>query len=203
MNEKTEIKQGEQPYKLFRDILVDSADEFWHLERAKVKMFWVEPNMESQGIITMASVKLVSGIWRQLTSLDFLLMISKECWESLKAAEKKALMKHEMRHMDVKRNGNGIAMMENGSAVTFDDDNKPFYTERLKYISKPHDLHLFAKDITVDRCAYPGLELVVKAFRQLEFDFEAGAAGKTEKKTEPRGRKRTVGEVTGANKKAS
>ena len=173
MADYIKIVEGEEPRAIAADVIEQSHEEFWHLQEAKIRWWWVDPDMVSSNRLKLATTTKVTGIWRCETGLDFVIKVSHAAWGKLTIDQRKALITHELRHCGVKHDKDGSPVTEDGVKIGLDDNDNPV-TEgvRLAYECVPHDSELFVKDISEQNAMLPGLANVVKASNQLEFEFE-------------------------------
>lgn len=122
-----------------------------HLELARIAVMFTDKRRVTGDKVILATAKKVSDEDKVLSRFDFKLVISAEDWGDLGPRDRKALLDHELSHMDVER----VPRTENVGGrrkVVKDSYGRKIYTEEIKFNDdgnpkwklKPHDFENFA-----------------------------------------------------------
>ena len=110
----------------------------WHPELAEARIAYIfAEEMKSRGSIVAAKIKKASSMENFLSEYDLILIVSAEEWKRFNAAQRLALIDHELCH------------------VTTKEDEK---TGETKYVMVNHDFEEFVDVLKRHRIWHPDLE---------------------------------------------
>ena len=103
------------------DIINDHRTE---LQDANIAYFFRHGPWRSKGKNVLGQAKKVSGLYRELTGKDYVIVISADFWQQATEAQQKAIVHHELMH---------CGKNEDGSWVLHDHDFNGFNQELKLY----------------------------------------------------------------------
>lgn len=124
------IDPGDDPegvHPLIRELAAAHHD---HLSEARIGAAWrYRIKRDKDGLLVLGKCRKASDLDREFADLDFVVILNAEAWRHLTAAQRRALVDHELTHADVARDAAGEAKR--------DDRGRPVWRVRK------HDLEEF------------------------------------------------------------
>jgi len=146
------------------DAVVAVADDIrkaFHEEIAEAEIAWVfiETAPQKGGTLRLGVAKKSSPLYRALAKVDFAIVISKDTWDDMSVAQRRALLDHELSHCAPKENKKG---------------------ERVGWRTRRHDLEDFTSVVGRHGLLWSAQRLYIEAAsnKQLELDLERACPDK-------------------------